>query len=327
MNSLITTSSRNEISMVGVDTRTAVQGQGQVEQVTAKKKVNGFMGFRTYYSSIFSQFPQRGRSPLLTQLWRQDPFHNEWDFLCAVYSAIRSFLDEENLSFKDWINSAATHLGIISRDKYMEALGWQLERCDDGTNKLLRTMTSPIKNCIQPTNGLGLFNSCLSAGLQVNNARPIISKLSDPSFDVICMTTQPAYIPTRSRFATSPCKTNRKKAGTPSHAIPAFLPGTQCLPIVESDGVGIDEINGFFYPDYSQPYEALDTETFFAMHGSNIDAMLGTILNDENVGHPDISGSNDGSFFDMSLHIDCSALGKKICSTTDKNKLTMHVRL
>ncbi|KAM7208978.1 mating type protein [Naviculisporaceae sp. PSN 640] len=306
MSSVLTTNVQSGRSIVRGDSFATVPGQ--VEQVTTKKKVNGFMGFRTYYSSIFSQFPQRARSPLLTKLWRQDPFHNEWDFMCAVYSAIRVFLDEENISFKDWINCAATHLGIISRDKYMQALGWQLERCEDGTNQLLRTAAvASIQNCIQPMNGLGLFNNCLSAGLRINNARSIIDKLSDPSYDLICMTT---HVQTRPRTTANTHRSNRKKGEIASPPVATVFAGMQCLPEFEgTDGSDNSEIQGTFYQDYSQQYEALDPEGFFSIHGSGIDTMLGTIIGNEIIGQTEISGSNDSGFFDMNLPIDCSNLG------------------
>jgi len=219
--------------------------------------------------------------------------------MCAVYSAIRTSLDKEKISFKDWINSAVIHLGIISRDNYMEALGWQFERLEDGTNTLIRTTTPPIQNRLQPMNGLGLFNSCLSAGLPVNDARSIISKLSDPSYDVICMTTQSGTL-TQNKTG---YRTTTKKI--PDNITEPFLPTPQCHPSVgRSQMNGFDEVHGLFYPDYTHHYEGLDTETVFAVHGSTIDAMLGTIWNSGNVAQTDLGVSNDGCFFDMNLLTD-----------------------
>lgn len=230
--------------------------------------------------------------------------------MCAVYSAIRGCLDEEKISFKDWINSAVNHLGIISKDKYMEVLGWQLQRCEDGTNQLLRTTTSSVRNFIQPMNGLGLFKTCLSAGLQVNNVQSIVDKLSGPSYDVICMTTQPTQISPRSRTATTSHQASRRKKGDPSPPVTPFFPETQYLPIFDkTDGNEMSETHGTFYHEYPQHYEGLDTETFLTMDCSSIDMMLGTLLNNESVGQTDISGSNDGSLFDMDLQLDCSTLG------------------
>ncbi|KAK4160338.1 Mat sexual cell fertilization-promoting factor [Cladorrhinum sp. PSN259] len=158
---------------------------------TPKKKVNGFMGYRAYYSSLFNQLPQKERSPILTMLWQQDPFHKEWDFMCAVYSAIREFLTEQDITLQSWIQCAVNHMGISSRQNYMQALGWELLQGDNGTYQLHRTTSRASAQHIQPMNGLGLFLSCLNSGLPVINSEPIITQLSDPAFDVICINTHP----------------------------------------------------------------------------------------------------------------------------------------
>ncbi|KAL2136848.1 hypothetical protein VTI74DRAFT_1062 [Chaetomium olivicolor] len=157
----------------------------------AKKKVNGFMGYRAYYSSLFSQLTQKEKSPIMTMLWKQDPFHKEWNFMCAVYSVIREFLSEANVSLQTWIQFAIKHMGIVVRESYLEALGWELIKLDDGTHKLKRTAAKAVQSYLQPMNGLGLFMNCLNDGLPVNNPLPIIAKLSGRTNDVICINTQP----------------------------------------------------------------------------------------------------------------------------------------
>lgn len=145
-------------------------------------------------------------------------------------------------------------------------------------------------------NGLGLFNSCLSAGLPVNDARSIIAKLSDPSFDVICMTTQSGAL---TQNKTGYRTTTKKTADNPTET---FLPSSQYHPAADRPQMnGFDDVHGIFYPDYPHHYEGFDAETVFAVHGSTIDAMLGTILNSGNVAQTELGGSNDGCFFDMDL--------------------------
>ncbi|KAK3326047.1 Mat sexual cell fertilization-promoting factor [Apodospora peruviana] len=282
------------------------------DQISAKKKVNGFMGFRAYYSSLFSQFPQRGRSPLLTKLWRQDPFHNEWDFMCAVYSTIRTSLNHENISFKDWINSASAHLGIVARDKYMAALGWQFVRSKDGTNTLFRIASPTIQNRLQPMNGLGLFKQCLSSGLPVVDPRPIVAKLSDPRFDVICMTTHPTValgLVDRAMGVKSLVN------GEPNVAMATALSVPQGLPSIGKTQVhGVNDIHELLYadlPKYAHNSNVVDTETFFALRSANIDTMLGAILVTESLEHSETCGADyTNDFVDMSLPVDGSVAGK-----------------
>ncbi|KAK3371914.1 mating-type protein MAT alpha 1-domain-containing protein [Podospora didyma] len=152
-----------------------------------KKKVNGFMGYRAYYSVLFSQLPQKERSPFMTMLWQRDPFHNEWDFMCDVYSTIRAFLAEENIPLQVWILHAVDHLGIVARHTYLDTFGWRLVQLQDETHSLQRTTTSEVRHRLQPINGLDLFLACLANGLPVSNPQPIITKLSDPRNDILCM--------------------------------------------------------------------------------------------------------------------------------------------
>ncbi|KAH6641098.1 mating-type protein MAT alpha 1-domain-containing protein [Chaetomium tenue] len=175
-----------ETAMKALSTMMRTENQRQ----PAKKKVNGFMGYRAYYSGLFSQLTQKEKSPIMTILWKEDPFHKEWDFMCAVYSAIREFLAAENVTLQKWIQFAIKHMGIVVRESYLAALGWKLIQQDDGTHKLERTALRGIQSCHQPMNGLGLFMNCLNGGLPVTNRLPIIAKLTALSNDVICVNTQ-----------------------------------------------------------------------------------------------------------------------------------------
>ncbi|KAK4233449.1 mating-type protein MAT alpha 1-domain-containing protein [Achaetomium macrosporum] len=164
-------------------------------QQAAKKKVNGFMGYRAYYSSLFSQLTQKEKSPIMTALWKRDTFHKEWDFMCLVYSAIREFLSNENVSLQTWIDFAVRHLGIVVRDNYMATFGWELIQLEDGTHKVVRTHTRTVQSYLQPMNGLGLLMNCLNDGLPITDPVPIISKLSGQTNDIICINMQPGAVP------------------------------------------------------------------------------------------------------------------------------------
>ncbi|KAK0725641.1 mating-type protein A-1, partial [Lasiosphaeris hirsuta] len=109
-----------------------------------------------YYSSLFSHLPQKQRSPMLTSLWQHDPFHNEWHFLTGVYSTLRNLLNQENISFKDWISSAVEPLGIPVKGKYMQLLGWKV-----ANNTVTRDQIQAVKPALKPIDELGLFSQCL----------------------------------------------------------------------------------------------------------------------------------------------------------------------
>ncbi|KAL2150018.1 hypothetical protein VTH82DRAFT_7694 [Thermothelomyces myriococcoides] len=152
--------------------------RAESQRQPAKKKVNGFMGYRE-------------KSPIMTMLWKEDPFHKEWDFMCSVYSEIREFLSDEDVTLQEWLRFATKHMGIVVRESYLTTLGWRLVQDEDGTHKIERTETQGVQSSLQPTNGLGLFMKCFNDGLPVSNPLPIIAKLSGLTNDIICINTQP----------------------------------------------------------------------------------------------------------------------------------------
>nr|CAA71623.1 SMTA-1 protein [Sordaria macrospora] len=182
-------------------------GPGPVRQIpepvsqapAPKKKVNGFMGFRSYYSPLFSQFPQKARSPFMTILWQHDPFHNEWDFMCSVYSSIRNYLEQSNaqrekkITLQYWLHFAVPDMGVLGRENYLPTLGWDLVTMPNGTIDLMRIAMPLFRKNLQPMNGLCLFTKCQEGGLQVDNQHLVIAKLSDPSYDMIWFNKRPHY--------------------------------------------------------------------------------------------------------------------------------------
>ncbi|KAK5651021.1 hypothetical protein OQA88_1810 [Cercophora sp. LCS_1] len=120
----------------------------------------------TYYSALFS-LPQKQRSPLLTKLWRHDPFHSEWDLLCSTYSAIRPLLTEEGVTLQTWISFAIEPLGIVRREKYMRDIV-RREKYMDGVHTRKAQLIS----------GLGLLRRCLDSGLPVANWQAMMAALS-----------------------------------------------------------------------------------------------------------------------------------------------------
>ncbi|KAK4452817.1 mating-type protein MAT alpha 1-domain-containing protein [Podospora aff. communis PSN243] len=157
-----------------------------------KKKVNGFIGFRSYYSVMFSRYQQKQRSPFMTTLWKQDPFHNEWDFMCSTYSFIRSLLADEGITLQMWISFSVGPLGIIKRDDYMRVMCWTLVQHADGTPRLHRSSIPTIERTAQPLDSLSLFNDCLKAGLRVSDPAKFIAQLAGSGGDVMCINPKPS---------------------------------------------------------------------------------------------------------------------------------------
>ncbi|KAK3695533.1 mating-type protein MAT alpha 1-domain-containing protein [Podospora appendiculata] len=268
----------------------------------AKKKVNGFIGYRAYYSALFSQLPQKERSPFMTMLWQQDTFHNEWDFMCAVYSTIRTFLEESKISLQIWIKFAVSHLGIIPRESYMSALGWHLMQLEDGSHELMRTATSEVYQYpLQPMNGLGLFKQCVASGLPVTSPQAIIAKLSDPTYDVICMNTRLPNISTGSDLSVNSRNTFKNR---PDLAMGALFPVVFTDQLHGHAGRCSKHATASLSEEFQQ--EVLNTGPLFELSNPPVDTMLGAMLHDGIMGHEGDGTIGNAGFFDVAIGVDGS---------------------
>ncbi|KAK3336971.1 putative mat-A1 protein [Cercophora scortea] len=268
----------------------------------AKKKVNGFMGYRAYYSALFSQLPQKERSPFMTMLWQQDTFHNEWNFMCAVYSTIRTFLEESKISLQTWIKFAVNHLGIIPRETYLSALGWHLVRLEDGSHELIRTATSEVHQYpLQPMNGLGLFKQCVASGLSVTSPQAIIAKLSDPTYDVICMNTRLPNVSTDSDLSVNLRNTFKTR---PDLAMGALFP-VDFADQMHGHADRFSKHATVNMPEESQQ-EVLNTGPIFELSNSPVDTLLGTMLHNGIMGQEGDGTVGNTGFFDLAIGVDGS---------------------
>ncbi|KAK4125089.1 hypothetical protein N657DRAFT_643899 [Parathielavia appendiculata] len=275
-----------ETTMKALSTMMRVENQRQ----PAKKKVNGFMGYRAYYSSLFSQLTQKEKSPIMTILWKEDPFHEEWDFMCAVYSAIREFLSDDNVSLQTWIQFAIKHMGIVVREHYLITLGWELIQLNDGSHKLERTSIRSVPSCLQPMNGFGLFMNCLNDGLPVANPLPIIAKLSGLTNDVICINTQ---LGAAAKPANSMNGFRQFAKTHPQLAMSAIFQVPAAHPLI---------VQGVTVHDITPMSDLTTTEPFMVQNDDpELDAMLDKIFRGEGDGSIDNPANLGNQFFTMGM--------------------------
>jgi hypothetical protein len=173
-----------------------------------------------------------------------DPYHKEWDFIYAVYSAISQDLAKDNIYLEEWAQTSVKHLNILPRDSYMSQLGWKLVRLDDGTHALERDSEVSSRALVSrqsgglPMNGLDLLMRCMGEGLPVaeTNVGAIIKKLSDATSGIISINT--------TESADTPATTDPTSSGAfrclvatdPRLAMAALL-GVPADDL-ESDGIG-----------------------------------------------------------------------------------------
>ena len=226
----------------------------------------------------------------MTLLWQQDPFHKEWDFMCAVYSAIRDFLADENVSLQNWISFAIKHLGIVVRENYLAALGWVLVKLEDDTHKLERTATRVVQSYLQPMNALGLFMNCLNHGLPVTDPLPIIAKLSGLTNDLICVNTQ---LGAQAKPTNTMDQFRQFAKSNPQLAMSALFQVPAAHPLI-TQGVSVHQIPGMGELPATEPLFMVQNED------TELDVMLDRIFREGEV-NPGNPANLGNQYFAMGM--------------------------
>ncbi|KAK5950311.1 hypothetical protein OHC33_008530 [Knufia fluminis] len=137
-----------------------------------RKVVNSWMAFRSYYSSLINDLPQKVRSPMLAMLWKNDVDHGLWELLSAAFSYIRDNHSEDSVSLEQFLGVATQVVPIIPADQYLARTGWA--RVGD----TLHRVTVCSKEGSKTTNAscAGLARYCFRQGLI---SRPPTTKQAD----------------------------------------------------------------------------------------------------------------------------------------------------
>ncbi|KAL6795055.1 MAT1-1-1 [Trichoderma sp. SZMC 28012] len=113
------------------------QQPGEPSPDKAKRPLNAFMAFRSYYLRLFPEVQQKTASGFLTTLWNKDPFRNKWALIAKVYSFARDQLGRDKVSLSYFLNVSCPIMKIIEPSIYLSAFGWSVED-ETGTPKLLQ---------------------------------------------------------------------------------------------------------------------------------------------------------------------------------------------
>ncbi|KAL7917608.1 mating-type protein MAT alpha 1 domain-containing protein [Trichoderma austrokoningii] len=104
----------------------------------AKRPLNAFMAFRSYYLRLFPHVQQKTASGFLTTLWNKDPHRNKWALVAKVYSHVRDQLGRDQVSLSSFLDVACPMMQIVDPATYLETLGWS----DDASLKLVQSESS-----------------------------------------------------------------------------------------------------------------------------------------------------------------------------------------
>nr|AST15024.1 mat1-1-1 [Trichoderma spinulosum] len=92
----------------------------------AKRPLNAFMAFRSYYLRLFPEIQQKTASGFLTTLWNKDPCRNKWALIAKVYSFVRDQLGRDKVSLSYFLNVSCPIMKIIDPSIYLSAFGWSV---------------------------------------------------------------------------------------------------------------------------------------------------------------------------------------------------------
>ncbi|KAH7078556.1 MAT1-1-1 [Paraphoma chrysanthemicola] len=106
----------------------------------AKKALNAFVGFRTYYITIpvFKQWPMKKLSHLIGQLWEADPNKSLWSLLAKAWSTIRDQIGKDNAPLGAYLDIICPYLQVPHPAAYLERHGWILDINHEGSPVLFR---------------------------------------------------------------------------------------------------------------------------------------------------------------------------------------------
>ncbi|KAF2397504.1 hypothetical protein EJ06DRAFT_584435 [Trichodelitschia bisporula] len=109
----------------------------------AKRPVNSYMAFRSYYRVMFRNHQQRDISGFMKVMWDSDPFKAKWSILAKAYSTIRDEVGKTAAPLAGFLDKVVPLVGIVPRNMYLETMGWTM--CHD-SKTLARTFIPNMDN-------------------------------------------------------------------------------------------------------------------------------------------------------------------------------------
>ncbi|KAF5019276.1 hypothetical protein F66182_8729 [Fusarium sp. NRRL 66182] len=161
---------RPAVDCIGVDNDPPQQSMKNAGTARAKRPLNAFMAFRTYYLKLFPDVQQKSASGFLTQLWGKDPHRNKWALVAKVYSFVRDHVGRARVSLSAFLGVACPTMKIIEPNDYLQILGWEIHHDNGGSCVLsqdlaiLSTTVGMLQDSDHPATEIDLLSAILGAG-------------------------------------------------------------------------------------------------------------------------------------------------------------------
>ncbi|KAI7761433.1 hypothetical protein LZL87_002248 [Fusarium oxysporum] len=147
----------------------------------AKRPLNAFMAFRTYYLKLFPDTQQKNASGFLTQLWGGDPHRNKWALIAKVYSFLRDQLGKGTVNLSAFLGIACPLMNMVEPSVYIEVLGWE-QTAPQGIVTFQQNIDIMKANLarlfnVHPTTEIDLLTSVLSAGYFTDFSQVLLMRM------------------------------------------------------------------------------------------------------------------------------------------------------
>ncbi|KAF4985089.1 hypothetical protein FDECE_16834 [Fusarium decemcellulare] len=170
----------------------AGSGDAQAQEDRAKRPLNAFMAFRTYYLRLFPEYPQKVVSGFLTTLWNKDHDRNKWALIAKVYSFVRDNLGKKAVNLSAFLLVCCPVMKIMAPNEYLAALGWEVKTNSEGKwvaeqneAALSQKNMGHLETTDYPTTEVELLSTLVNAGYLGEQGHKLVMQMGLSSNGII----------------------------------------------------------------------------------------------------------------------------------------------
>ncbi|PKS12078.1 hypothetical protein jhhlp_001374 [Lomentospora prolificans] len=171
----------------GQDSPSVASDDTDVKVIKAKRPLNAFIAFRSYYKVIFLKHPQKDVSSYITGLWAGEHFRNKWALIAKVYSFVRDEVGTSDVNLKDFLAVACPIMLIVAPENYLRSIGWIQTHDDEGNcfvtqdKVVAQNINAALESQPSPDTELELLLQCVAAGYMADHSEYLTAKLARKS--------------------------------------------------------------------------------------------------------------------------------------------------
>ncbi|PFH58375.1 hypothetical protein XA68_13739 [Ophiocordyceps unilateralis] len=213
----------------------------------AKRPLNAFMAFRSYYVKLFPDIQQKTASGFLTTLWHKDPFRNKWALIAKVYSFARDQIGKDKISLAYFLSLACPTMKVPEPSSYLALLGWSVEEDNAGSQKLIQNEPSGsldqcnISSDDVPSTELDLLSTLITVGFVPAQGVDLLERMGTNqngmmTTDGVKYTLPVSYTPEKINFIS-------KVRRNPIKAAKLLIGDNHALPFLDAESYNVHNVD------------------------------------------------------------------------------------